>query len=329
MTWTELDWKALDRLRARFLEARPSDTPYWNSSGDLAHYDLTFGERIGWKWDSVLDELRLRGWSPARGTVLDWGCGSGVAGRRVVGRFGPGTFTSLLVWDHSQLATEFAKEAAAREFPGLPVSAATAAFLKGGEPIGLLVVSHVLNELLPSGLDAIRGLVARSSAVIWTEPGTHESGRALSSLRDEFLGGFNVIAPCTHANACPILAPGNERHWCHHFAVPPPAIFADPNWVKFGQRAGVDLRSLAYSFFALARDWAPDESGVSRIIGRPEHFKPYVRLLNCDASGLAELTAMRRGNPDLCKELERTRGPLVYRWTRDGNTITSGSALKP
>jgi hypothetical protein len=329
MTWTELDWKALDRLRARFLDAKPSDAPYWTSAEELAHYDLTFGERIGWKWDGVLDELRLRGWSPGGGTLLDWGCGSGTAGRRVVGRFGPDAFTSLLVWDHSPIAAGFAKDAASRDFPGLSVSAATPGFLRGSDPIGLLVVSHVLNELQPPALDAIRALVARSSAVIWTEPGTHESGKALSTLRDELMGGFNVVAPCTHSGACPILAPGSERHWCHHFSAPPPAIFADPNWVKFGQRAGVDLRSLPYSFFALDRRWAPKETGLSRIIGRPEDFKPYVRLLNCDGSGLAELTVMKRGNRDLCRELERTRRPLVYRWTREGTTITGGSALKP
>lgn len=329
MDWTELDWSALDRLRAQFLDARPRGTPYWASSKELAHYDLTFGERIGWKWDAVLDELVMRGWSPGGGTVLDWGCGSGIAGRRVVGRFGPGAFTSLLLWDHSPLAMGFAQEAASREFPGLPVSASTPGFLKGSDPIGLLIVSHVLNELVPAGLDAVRSLVARSSAIIWTEPGTHETGRALSLLRDELLEGFSVVAPCTHAKPCPILAPGNERHWCHHFAAPPPAIFSDPNWVKFGQRAGVDLRSLPYSFFALDRSWVPRETGLSRIIGRPEEFKPYVRLLNCDSGGLEELTVMKRGNPDLCKELDRTRRPLVYRWTRDGPTIIGGSAPKP
>jgi hypothetical protein len=329
MTWTELDWKGLDRLRARFLEAKPSDVPYWTSAEELAHYDLTFGERIGWKWDAVLDELRLRGWLPKGGVVLDWGCGSGIAGRRVVGRFGPGSFSSLLVWDHSPAANEFAQAAAAREFPGFPVSAATPGFLRDTGTIGLLVVSHVLNELLPSGLDALRALIARSSAVIWTEPGTRECGRALSSLRDELLSEFKVVAPCTHPNPCPALSAGNERHWCHSFAAPPPAIFADPNWVKFGQRAGVDLRSLPYSFFALDRAWVPGESGLSRVIGRPEHFKPYVRLLNCDADGLAELKVMKRGNPGLYKELERTRRPLVYKWIREGATVTGASAPKP
>lgn len=329
MNWTELDWKRLDGLRAQFLDARPREAPYWESMDELSSYDLTYGERIGWKWDAVLDELRLRGWSPRGGAVLDWGCGSGIAGRRVVRRFGPGAFGSLLVWDHSPLANDFAIGAASREFPGLPVSAATPGFLRGSDPIGLLVVSHVLNELVPSGLDALRGLVARSAAVIWTEPGTHDTSRALGSLREEFLADFGVVAPCTHANACPILAPENERHWCHHFAAPPAAIFADPNWVKFGQRAGVDLRSLPYSFLALDRDWVLRETGLSRVIGRPEHFKPYARLLNCDAGGLAELTVMKRGNPGLYKDLERTRRPLVYKWTRDGTVVTGGSAPQP
>ena len=130
-------------------------------------------------------------------------------------------------------------------------------------------------------------------------------------------------------NTCPVLSSGNERHWCHHFATPPSWIFADSNWVKFGQRAGIDLRSLTYSFAALDRDWDPAGAGLSRVIGRPEHFKPYTRLLNCDAGGLAELTVMRRDNAALCKELDRTRRPLVYRWTRDGGRIIGGSQLQP
>jgi hypothetical protein len=329
MTWTELDWKSLDGLRAQFLDGSPKDAPYWKSVEELGHYDLTFGERIGWKWDAVLDELLLKGWSPSGGVVLDWACGSGIAGRRVVGRFSPAAFGSMIVWDHSPIANEFAQDAASRDFPGLAVSKATPGFLKGNDPIGLLLISHVLNELQPSGIDEIRALVARSKAVVWTEPGTRETSRALGALRDEFSGDFDFVAPCTHSGACPILAPENERHWCHHFAFPPPAIFADSNWVKFGQRAGVDLRSLPYSFIALDRDWKPREDSLSRVIGRPEHFKPYVRLLNCDATGLAELRVMKRTDPGLYKELDRTKRPLVYRWTRDGAIIIGGSAPKP
>lgn len=326
MKWSEIDWSSLSRHRERFLGGGPTGEPYWESAADLAGYDLTYGERIGWKWDAVLDELKLRGWKPALGNVLDWGCGSGIAGRRVIGRFGPAAFDSLKVWDHSPLATEFALDKARREFPGLAASAATADFLRGGEPIGLLIISHVLNELAPPAFEEIRALAGRSRAVIWTEPGSHDISRALGALRDEWAPQFSVVAPCTHAKACPILAPGNERHWCHHFAAPPPAIFADSNWVKFGQRAGIDLRSLPYSFMALDRDREAVAAGLSRVIGRPEQFKPYVRLLNCDEGGLEQLMVMRRDNPALYKELDKTKRPLVYRWTRDGKKIMAGSA---
>jgi Mitochondrial small ribosomal subunit Rsm22 len=329
MTWTELDWKSLDGLRAQFLDAKPRDAPYWKSSEELAHYDLTFGERIGWKWDAVLEELGIRGWMPSGGKVLDWGCGSGIAGRRVIGRYGRTAFGSLEVWDHSPIAGEFARDAAKRNFPGLDVSIASPGFLASREPIGLLLISHVLNELQPSGLDEIRALAARSAAIIWTEPGTRDASRALGRLRGEFSKDFNMVAPCTHSHACPILAPGNERHWCHHFAFPPSAIFSDSNWVKFGQRAGIDLRSLPYSFIALDRNWESKDPTLSRVIGRPEHSKPYARVLNCDATGLSELNVMKRTNPELFKELDRTRRPLVYKWTRDGSNVTGGSPAQP
>ncbi len=328
MTWSELDWNALSRHRERFLGGVSPGGPYWSSVSDLAGYNLTYGERIGWKWDAVLDELVIRGWKPEQGPVLDWGCGSGIAGRRVIGRFGAERFESLSVWDHSPLAMAFARERATEEFPGLSVSAATPEFHRGSDPIGLLVLSHVLNELAPSALDDVRALVARSHAVIWAEPGSHDVSRSLGAFRDEWSKEFGIVAPCTRRNACPVLETGNERHWCHHFAAPPSAIFADSNWVKFGQRAGIDLRSLPYSFIALDRSWNADDEGLSRVIGRPERFKPYVRLLNCDTHGLEELTVMKRENPLLYKELDKTKRPLVYSWIREGTKITSGDAAR-
>ena len=322
MNWETLDWPALDRLRERFLAGSTAAGPYWQSAGDLASYDLTYGERIGWKWDQVLRELKLRGWAPSTRSVLDWGCGSGIAARRLISFFGPEQFDSLAVWDHSPVACDYAAEAAAKAFPSLDVASVTPGFLSSTEPVGLLVVSHVLNELSPDALAALRALVTRAESVLWVEPGTHAVSRALGALREEFRPAFRVVAPCTHQGACPILAPGNERHWCHHFAPPPSEIFANSHWVKFGQRAGIDLRSLPYCFLALdRRPSTAAPAGLSRVIGRPEHFKPYARLLNCDATGLAELTVLKRTAPALYKELDRTKDPLVYRWRREGNSI--------
>lgn len=334
MTWTELDWNALDRLREKFLHGSAASGPYWAAPEDLANYDLTYGERIGWKWDHVLRELRLRGWKPRSREIFDWGCGSGVAARRVLECFGAENFDALTVWDHSPLACDYAESAVQRTFPALRVAQATPGLMAGNTSLGLLVVSHVLNELSPDAVAALRAAIARAEAVLWVEPGTHATSRHLGRLRDELRTTFRIVAPCTHELGCPMFTPENERHWCHFFAPPPGEIFADSNWVKFGQRAGIDLRSLPYAFIALEKPAAPSESraplidpAVSRVIGRVEHFKPYARLLNCDATGLTELELPKRADPALFKQLERTKAPLVYRWQHDRDKITGGRAF--
>src|SRR5690606_15787488 len=110
-----------------------------------------------------------------------------------------------------------------------------------------------------------------------------------------------------HQGACGMLAPGNERHWCHHFAPPPAGIFADSDWVKFGQHAGIDLRSLPYSALVLERSAISDTTALpanaGRAIGRPEIFKPGARLLGCDAAGVQTLDLPKRTAPRLVKKL--------------------------
>jgi len=337
MNWEELDWAVLDRLRDLFLSGDAARGPYWTSAADLANYDCTFGERIGWKWDAVLGELTARGWQPPAGgpskvAVLDWGCGSGVAGRRVAAWLGAGRVAALRVWDQSGIAADFAAAAAEAALPGLRVEHVTPGFLAGDAPVGVLVVSHVLNELPAAGLLALRGLAARADAILWVEPGTPDCARALVEIREQLRDRFRVIAPCTHQAGCGLLAPENSRHWCHHFAAPPAAIFADSHWVKFGQRAGIDLRSLPYSFLALERGsgGAPPADGTARLLGAPRVYKGFAKVLNCDAAGVAELTLQKRTAPALFKELKRPAGPLLYRWRREGDRITgAGPAEGP
>src|SRR5687768_7451713 len=122
MTWSDLDWKALDRLRDGFLSGDAGNGAYWKGEADLASYDFTYGERIGWKWDHVLRELRLRGWRPKSRAIFDWGCGSGIASRRVIEFFGPANFETLTVWDHATVATDFAADAAGAAFPELDIA---------------------------------------------------------------------------------------------------------------------------------------------------------------------------------------------------------------
>ena len=332
MNWAEIDWAVLDRLRGLFLSGETAQGPYWTSPEDLAHYDRTYGERIGWKWDAVFPELNQRGWKPPPSPVLDWGCGSGIAGRRVVGWLGVDRVSALRIWDHSALAADFACGAARARFPQLAVEHVTPGFLASDTPIGVLVVSHVLNELPAAELLALRGLAARADAILWVEPGTHEISRALIAIREQLRDRFRLVAPCTHQAACGLLAAENARHWCHHFAAPPVGIFADSGWVKFGQRAGIDLRSLPYSFLAMERiaqsPTANTAGGFSRIIGEPRIYKGYSKALNCDAAGVSELMLQKRDAPELFRFFKRPTGALVYRWNRSEGMILGGEPLR-
>lgn len=330
MDWEKLDWTALDRLREGFLSGSAAHGPYWRSLSDLEHYNLTFGERIGWKWDAALRELRLRGWIPLAGvernlTLLDWGCGSGIAGRRVIEAFGSERLSTLLVWDHSSLAREYAARAARTQFPHLETRE-----YRETDSVDVLVISHVLNELSSEARASLLGLVRRAGSVIWVEPGTHAVSRDLIGIREALRTEFSVVAPCTHVARCGLLAPENAGHWCHHFADPPPAIYADSDWVKFGQRAGIDLRSLPYSFLVLeklAARGSGDPSTAARIIGDARHYKGYAKLLSCDAAGVQELTLQKRDDPALFKELKRESGIPIYRWTREADRIKAAQRV--
>lgn len=342
MTWEKLDWEVLDRLRETFLNQDKTAGPYWHTITDLECYDFTYGERIGWKWDAVLRELKQRGWSPRAGPVLDWGCGSGVAGRRVVQAFGPAGFSRLLVHDHSQLALDYAEHHGRKAFPGLTVGRASTRDLRGDEPVGLLVVSHVVNELNDVARAELADLCARAQAILWVEPGTHEASRLLGAWREQLRDRFTVVAPCPHQAACGVLAAGNERHWCHFFADPPAGLYADSGWVKFGQRAGIDLRSLPYSFLVLDRnvgsalgptslpptpvaasgDPARDELPLARIVGSPKVFKGFAKIFACDADGVHDLMLQKRDAPVLFKGLKQGHAPALHRWTHENGRIT-------
>ncbi len=327
MDWEQLDWTILERLREKFLSGTAAAGPYWESAADLATYDATYGARIGWKWDAVLSELRLRRWRSTGGsagsgrvTVLDWGCGSGVAGRRVTDFLGAGNVAALQLWDHAPAAVSFAAARARQVFPSLEVQT----WQDTGGPVDVLVLSHVLNELPPAAVAHLRHLIGRAGSVLWVEPGTHETSRHLQAWREEWRGEFQVVAPCPHAGPCGLLMPGHERHWCHHFAPPPPGIFADGNWVRFGQRAGIDLRSLPYSFLVLDRAAPAPPAGVARVIGRADVSKVGARVLSCEAATTAELTVPKRSAAALVRQLDRAKGPLLYRWRREADRVTGG-----
>jgi hypothetical protein len=320
--FTKIQIVALNRMRERFLGGTAGAQDYWRLEEDIALYDSTFGERIGWKWDAVLRELRRRGLAPQSRAAIDWGCGSGIAGRRALAEWPQ--IRTLALHDRSPLAVRFATERARQAFAGVEIRR----FLKC-EPDSLLLLSHVANELPPASLDALLALASQAREIVWVEAGTHADSRRLSEIRDRLLpGGFNVIAPCTHQARCGVLAPGNERHWCHHFASPPEIAFRDARWAEFAKELSIDLRSLPYSFLVLSRDAAPLAPGFSRVIGDVREAKGYCKVLSCQAEGVTEFMLQKRDAPELHRELRKGPEAPIYHWSVDDGKITSGKRLR-
>jgi len=317
----------LTRLRDRFIGEASTGGDYWDSEQTLEAYDSSFGERIGWKWDAVLRELELRAWKPPAGTVLvDFGCGSGVAVRRVVAAFGERHFKAVHLGDLSPLATSFASRTLLERYPSLEVRTATPAPQIPDGPF-TLIVSHVINELNPAERAALLRIAERAAATLWVEPGTSDAAGMLVVIREALRESMRVIAPCTHGEACGLQAPENSRHWCHHFARPPTEAFTDSFWAEFGRALSIDMRSLPYSFLVLdsRRLDAATPAGVSRVIGQPREYKGFSRLLVCSADGVADRTLQKRDDPALFKELDRTRRPFLYRFELDSGRVRSGA----
>ena len=314
MDWEKVDWKALKRLRAAFLDGTAGTQDYWRSDRDLESYDLTFGQRIRWKWDYVLNELTGRGWLPPPGDVVDWGCGSGIATRAFLEHFTFDTPPRLIFWDRSPLAVRYAARMAREAMLSVDVW-----LDKPPEhAFGTLLLSHVLTELSADQIDELIPLAAHATTVIWVEPGTHETSRRLIAVRERLRGIFQIVSPCTHQAACGMLTPENERHWCHHFAPSPPGVFMDGNWARFAKLAGVDLRTLPLSFLVL--DKRPQESGanVMRVIGRPRVYKAHALLLGCDSRGVREYQVTKRLEPEAFRRLKK--GEITPYFPKPGET---------
>ncbi|HUR46714.1 MAG TPA: small ribosomal subunit Rsm22 family protein [Candidatus Saccharimonadales bacterium] len=294
MNLDTIDWAALERLRKSFLDGSAGKSDYWQNLSDLASYDATFAQRIGWKWDYVLQELAQRGWTPQEGTLLDWGCGSGIAHRAMLDFFGTKFITSLHLWDRSPSAMSFAQRRATDKYPGIKVEQNLPA-----SP-GTVLISHVLSELEPRQVEELADAIAATGqSVLWVEPGTYEASLTLIAIRERLRDRMNVVAPCTHQQRCGILDEGNESHWCHHFAKPPSEIFQDGNWTRFAKMTGIDLRSLPLSFLVLDKRPVPTlPPGATRLIGHPRVYKPYALALASGSAGVTEYRISKRTLPE-------------------------------
>jgi len=314
----KIDWNRLRALRDLFLQPDPIPEPYWESNRQLQDYDITLGERIGWKWDAVIRELKLRGWRPPSSSLTDLGCGTAVASRRMLKAF-PGHFKKVNLWDHSPKAMAYARQKIRHEHPFVKVVCLSA---PPEAPYDLVLVSHVLTELSDEIAAEWMERLDKARGVMWVEPGTYAMSRMLIEVREGLREDFALLAPCTHQEQCGLLAEGNEGHWCHHFAPAPAGAHQDPFWGHFRKEMNLDIGPVAYSFLVLGRE-APNQEAYSHLIGGPIKQPKFLRVLSCQKEDVAELVASRKAG-EVYKLLKNGTTPALYRFERRKNRISGG-----
>lgn len=296
-----MDWNRLRELREIFIGERSEPGDYWDSWETLDHYDRTFAQRIGWKWDYVLRELAQVGWTPESGApVCDWGCGSGIAGRCFFNAFDSNGDGEIYFSDRSRMAEDFSIMRLRDIYDEIQIGRGVP------EEKSFILISHVGTEISPEELEGIIEMIrTRASGFIWVEPGAYATGRLLSKVHDDMLGEFHPWAPCTTRESCPVLSGERWDDWCHQFAPPPREIFQDSFWSHFSKEMNVDLRSLPVSFLCMDRRPAPDQIDYARMIGRPKIQKFQATMHACHKGCYKNLRIPKRHLPQLFKYFKK------------------------
>jgi ribosomal protein RSM22 (predicted rRNA methylase) len=136
----------------------------------------------------------------------------------------------------------------------------------------LAVFSYSFLEMVASLPD-----LKRFDHVLILEPSTRETSRQLMSFRDEAMEmGFQILAPCTHLQACPLLVE-SERDFCHQRVE-----FAAPEWWRaMEQHLPMQNRTLTYSYLLLSRTVAPLNKWQARVIGDSLEERGKTRQMIC------------------------------------------------
>ncbi|MEF3698469.1 small ribosomal subunit Rsm22 family protein, partial [Desulfolutivibrio sp.] len=142
----------------------------------------------------------------------------------------------------------------------------------------LVTAANVLNELASrrsQSLSEKTGLMASTlcgalrpgGRLLLVEPGVRASGKLLSRLRENLIEeeDMSVLAPCTHAGACPLAARGTGT-WCH-FTVDAVGV---PPWLEaLSKRSGLPKRDVSLSFLFAGDRAVSADPALGRVVSNP------------------------------------------------------------
>jgi hypothetical protein len=167
-----------------------------------------------------------------------------------------------------------------------------------------VLLGFALNEMLvglapPSGraevgAELVRGWMAGlppGGRIYIVEPGTKETSRTLQGIRERLVKEARVLAPCTHADPCPLLR--TERDWCH---LTWPAELG-PCARRLADMAQRRFQETHFSWLVLEKA-LPGESPrtIGRVLSLRATDKHKLRADVCSAGEILPLVALRRAS---------------------------------
>ncbi|QLJ00700.1 rRNA methyltransferase [Streptomyces sp. NEAU-sy36] len=289
---------AVDRLIATYRGDTPTHAPILRDRADVAAYAAY---RMPATFEAVRSALAafadaVPGWVP--GSHVDVGGGTGAATWAVTDTWAGKRPVTVLDWAEPALA--LGRELAAAN-PALAGADWRRARIGAGldlEPVDLLTVSYVLNELTEADRAALVDAAAGAArSVVIVEAGTPAGYARVIEARDRLVrAGFRVAAPCPHSAACPIV-PGSD--WCHFAArVGRSSLHRR---VKGGSLAYEDEK---FSYVAATR--LPAEPADARVVRRPQIRKGQVLLDLCERDEALRRTTVTKRHGDLYRAARDT-----------------------
>lgn len=167
------------------------------------------------------------------------------------------------------------------------------------QPHDLVIASYALGELKENDrLQLVEKLWGLSQKfLILIEPGSKAGFESLMTLRQSLLlQGAHLIAPCPHAQRCPLQ---QSSDWCH-FA----ARLERTSLHRKTKDATLNYEDEKFSYLIFSRNLY--EPCQSRVIRRPFKGEGFVKLQLCHRTGIEEKTVTKKNKTDYshAKKLE-------------------------
>ena len=203
---------------------------------------------------------------------------------------GPGTvfwaLSAIRSITHLEVDPELIKFGKKLQPPGAPVVWLEGDFNKTSfEFHDIALFSYSFNESV--NLPLLTKAWESAQTVVMVEPGTPRGYQHILLARDHLIKlGAHIIAPCPHANPCPLSAPD----WCH-FAVRVPRL----KWHRELKEGTLGYEDEKYSYLIASKNAAP--SPFARLLTAPEKHSGHLSLRLCTPSGIRQQILSKKEGP--------------------------------